>query len=85
MSNPTNAQTVSDIYFQAGIAKATLKANLREVAREYSDRCKRLEQVQQEAQRQAAIHGNSALLNGLGEMSLSPDLQKLLVNPLHGL
>lgn len=77
MSNPTPAQTVSDLYFQAGIAKATLKANLREVAREYSDRVKRLDQIQLEAQRQAA--------NGIGEMSLSPDLQKLLVNPLHGL
>lgn len=72
-----------ELYILAERARETLRAQLKDTAREYSDRVKQLDNLKH----QILLHSGtrSDQLDGLAKLSLSPELQKLLVNPTHGL
>lgn len=75
----------AEILAMAYTARETLRSRARNAMREYSDRIKQCDDIM----RTAAIAAESAA-SGQGSLitqpiSLSPDKQRLLVNPTHGL
>lgn len=73
-----------ELYILAERARETLRAQLKDTAREYSDRVKQIDNLKH----QILLHSagtRSDQLDGLAKLSLSPELQRLLVNPTHGL
>lgn len=66
-------------------ARESLKSRLRNTAREYSDRIKQLDDIMRAASNQVGQQTHGDMLPGTPAMALSPDKQKLLVNPTHGL
>jgi len=90
-NNPTNNEymplekdlTVSQLYQRAGKARDVLRSTVRAIAREYSDRVHKLGLLQQ---RIDLIPDDGAMLGDVGkQISLSPDLEKLILNPNFGL
>jgi hypothetical protein len=75
--------TLPQVHLLAYRSRETLRSQLKSLAREYSDRIKQLDNVM----RQAAVASENTgdTLKGVDALSLSPDLQRLLVNPTHGL
>jgi hypothetical protein len=77
--NITNAE----LHLLAYRSRETLRARLKAVAREHADRMKRIETVMQQI---GSVQPEHEDLPGVGpRISLTPDLELLLVNPTHGL
>lgn len=81
-TNMPASKSASDIHVEAAEAIDTLRSRLKAIAREHSDRIHRLQELQKRIL--AARHGAQGL-PGLDGITLEPDLQKLLANPVHGL
>jgi hypothetical protein len=79
MSQP---KSPSDIHLDAAEAIETLRSRLKAIAREHSDRIHKLHDLQRRIV--AGRHGAQGL-PGLDGLSIDPELQKLLANPVHGL
>ena len=79
--------TPAEVLAMAYTAKETLRSRARATMREYSDRIKQCDDIM----RTAALAAESAQTHGTQgtliaqPLSLSPDKQRLLVNPTHGL
>ena len=77
----------AEILAMAYSARETLRSRARNAMREYSDRIKQCDDIM----RTAALAAESAQTHGAQgsliaqPLSLSPDKQRLLVNPTHGL
>lgn len=76
------AKSPSDIHLDAAEAIETLRSRLKAIAREHSDRIHKLHDLQRRIV--AGRHGAQGL-PGLDGLSIDPELQKLLANPVHGL
>lgn len=76
------SKSASDIHVEAAEAIDTLRSRLKSIAREHSDRIHRLQDLQKRIL--VARHGAQGL-PGLDGISIDPELQKLLANPVHGL
>lgn len=74
-------KTEADVYFMAGTAIDTLNSRQKLIAREYGDRIKSLKKLMQHI----AHHPPGDALPGVSGVSIEPDLEKLLLNPMHGL
>lgn len=74
----------AEILTMADIAQQQLRAELRDTAREYSDRIKQLEEIKNAARSEFQSHGDK-LPSLAGALTLSPDRERLLLNPTHGL
>ena len=75
--------TVPQVISMAYRSRQTLRAQLKSVAREYSDRIRQLDHLMERAS--ASDEAGADALTGVDKLSLSPELKRLLVNPTHGL
>lgn len=75
-------KTLPELYLLADQARAQLRSRLKAQAREYSDRSKRLENLM----RHIANGTETSTLPGVpSAVSLTPDLERLILDPTHGL
>lgn len=72
----------AELHLLAYRSHETLRARLKSVAREHADRMKQLENLMAQI---AASDPSSNELPGVGTLSLTPEIERLLVNPTHGL
>lgn len=68
-----------EIYLEAGRAISALKARVKALAREHSDRIKRLETLRKQ------IESREPGLVGVDRITLSPEVAQLVVHPTAGL
>lgn len=79
-----SAQTsIPELHFRAARAAQTLRARSKAVNREHADRIRKLENFMRRISAEADASGSP--LKGTEALSLSPDLDKLIANPTHGL
>jgi len=76
----TTKQSISEIHFAAYRAAGILRARLREIAREHSDRIRQLERLMHQL-----TDENPGELTGTADVTLAPEIMDLLNDPLHGL
>jgi len=74
-------KTEADLCFMAFSSIDSLVSRQKLVGREYGDRIKALKKFQH----QLLHHAPGDALPGVGGSSLDPDMEKLLLNPMHGL
>lgn len=74
--------TKAELHLLAYRAHETLRARLKSVAREHADRMKQLDHIMVQI---AASDPSSNEFPGVGTLSLTPEVERLLVNPTHGL
>lgn len=75
-------QTIPDLHFRAYRAAQTLRARSKALNREHADRIRKLENFMRRISVEA---GTTGCITGTDALSLSPDLEKLIANPTHGL
>jgi hypothetical protein len=75
-------ESPAEIHLIAAEGIETLRARLKSIAREHSDRIHKLNVLQRKI---VVSRHAEAGLPGLAGLSIEPDLQKLLVDPTHGL
>lgn len=75
-------ESPAEIHLIAAEGIETLRSRLKSIAREHSDRIHRLHVLQRKIV--GSRHGEVGL-PGMNGLSIEPDLEKLLVNPTHGL
>ena len=75
-------QRLSEIQFQAGLAVLQLQARVKQVSRAHNDRIKRIETFMLKLY---AADNTGVSLPGVSGISISPDIEKLIANPLGGL
>jgi hypothetical protein len=76
--------TNSQILLKAYCASAILRERQKSLAKEHSERRKKLLGLMEEINKVESTAGKQRDLAGVG-LSLSPELSDLLENPLHGL
>lgn len=76
--------TNPELHLLAYRSREALKARLKAVAREHSDRIKQLDHIMQQISEAPPPH-SGASLDHIDHITLSPDLEKLLLNPTEGL
>lgn len=75
--------TDAELLLIAYRGRETLRARIKAVAREHSDRIRRLDALMHRIN--AKPEGQGAELTGTAGLSIEPELEKLLANPTHGL
>jgi hypothetical protein len=83
MSSLPKNITDAELLLIAYRGRETLRARLKVFAREHSDRIRKLDGLMHRIN--AKPHTNGDELAGTTGVSIEPDLEKLLVNPVHGL
>lgn len=77
------SKSPAEVHLLAHRARETIKASLRETARIHSDRIRKIDGLM--SQISATDFEDGETLAGIKALSLSPELEKLIVNPTAGL
>ena len=73
----------ADVHLMADRSREALRARLRNIARDHSDRIRQLTDLMKQIS--ASDYHEGATLSGVDGISVSPDLEKLILNPTEGL